>query len=400
MGCLRPGRRQATYVCFSAVPRMFWPWGAPPVVEMAAMFAPLCRWTVGGRPLSGRAATGCRRSASAPRPRAFDLSNPTTALHQSYHDRAVHFTMENFERVKSGSFGTDVELATSAERVAIVQRAARERLFRFPALSPLDVQRVCFGAGPQRFCEAGAGDPGENIFIVSLLRRPSKLRRSLQQLKQHGLDASIVSAVDGDALRSQEDLRALGVDIVPGYRDGHENHRLSFTTGEVGCFLSHFTIWQHMVQKRMQSALILEDDFDLQEGFRKRLGLFLQEAAHEQWNLMYVGRSPMEEDLRSVSQHIKEPGYTLWTVAYILRLDGAEALVNANAAQAMVPLDEYFSLAMGRMDSAYNRRGAEFGRFVPSVLRGLAWRGRGGLRRASQKSASEGPTRRGQLVWQ
>ena len=41
---------------------------------------------------------------------------------------------------------------------------------------------------------------------------------------------------------------------------------------KVGCFLSHYAVWHHMVEKNISTALILEDDFDVQEDFRERLG--------------------------------------------------------------------------------------------------------------------------------
>eukprot|EP00435_Cladocopium_sp_Y103_P011321 s1700_g2.t4 len=105
----------------------------------------------------------------------------------------------------------------------------------------------------------------------------------------------------------------LGILPVPGYV-GHKNHGIHLTTGEVGCFMSHFTIWHHMVQHQLPAALILEDDFDLQPDFASKLGSYLEEARGYDWNLMYVGRSPTEADWSRLSDHVVEPGYTLWTV--------------------------------------------------------------------------------------
>ncbi|CAK0902578.1 unnamed protein product, partial [Prorocentrum cordatum] len=123
----------------------------------------------------------------------------------------------------------------------------------------------------------------------------------------------------------------------------------------------------------IESALILEDDFDLQEDFARRLGEALEEARHEDWNLMYLGRSPTEPDLRRVSPHVTEPGYTLWTVGYILRLEAARALVEAGVEQRLAPLDHYFSVAMGRgLDGRWNEKAAEWSQYIPRVLRGLA----------------------------
>jgi len=139
--------------------------------------------------------------------------------------------------------------------------------------------------------------------------------------------------------------------------------------------MSHYTIWHHMVERNIQSALILEDDFDLQPDFAVRLGEYLEEAhAHgEDWNLLYLGRSPTEGDWRRISAHIVDPGYTLWTVAYILRLEAAKAFVDAHVERQLAPLDHYFSVSMGKgLDLHWNDQALEWAKYIPPVLRGLA----------------------------
>lgn len=39
-------------------------------------------------------------------------------------------------------------------------------------------------------------------------------------------------------------LRNLGVDLLPGYQDPYSGRTL--TKGEVGCFLSHYSIWEEV----------------------------------------------------------------------------------------------------------------------------------------------------------
>jgi len=307
------------------------------------------------------------------------LDEETIRLHKAYHDRTIDFTVENFEWVNSKGYQTDADLVSNAEEQAKVWRSSKERLACWPRLEPCHLHEVSFGgAAPQRFCggdeaaSAAVGDPGDNIFVINLPRRPAKLRHVLHQLHSAGLAATVVDAVDGDAVSSQEEVARLGASTLPGYC-GHKNTLPHLTTGQLGCFMSHFAIWRHMVEEGIESALILEDDFDLQEDFARRLGEALEEARHEDWNLMYLGRSPTEPDLRRVSPHVTEPGYTLWTVGYILRLEAARALVEAGVEQRLAPLDHYFSVAMGRgLDGRWNEKAAEWSQYIPRVLRGLA----------------------------
>ncbi|CAE8636759.1 unnamed protein product [Polarella glacialis] len=314
---------------------------------------------------------------AAPGLRVFDPEDPTTALHQRYHDGTIQYTMDNMEWVERKGYSKDEHL--TEEQKINVRGEARQRLSRFPRLLPQDIRHHGYGSKqPQRFSPSTSsdsdslGDPGDNVFVISLGRRPEKLKRVLEHLQEKQLSAHVVTAVDGDAIKYQSDLEELGVRILPGYESGYSNHNMPFTTGEVGCFLSHYTIWHYMVEQGISSALILEDDFELQEDFQQRLGDYLSEAQGLDWNLMYVGRSPMENDVSRISEHVVEPGYTLWTVGYILRLEGAVALLDSAAEQHMVPLDDFFSVSMGRgKDGSYNERAEEWSHTLPPILRGL-----------------------------
>jgi len=302
------------------------------------------------------------------------LDEETVRLHQAYHDRTVEFTVDNYEWVNKKTYATDETL--SAEEQLTVWRASKARNHRWPRLEARDMHPVNFGPPQQRFCAGNdgdaLGDPLDNVFVISLMRRPSKLRRLLRQLHDFGISATVVDAIDGDSFTSQQEIAQLGATTLPNYR-GHKNTLPYLTTGQLGCFMSHFTIWHYMVEHNIQSALILEDDFDLQENFVRRLGEHLEEARGEDWNLMYLGRSPTEGDIRRASAHLVEPGYTLWTVGYIFRLDAARALVEERVERRLAPLDHYFSIAMGKgLGGHWNENALEWSRHIPQVLRGLA----------------------------
>ncbi|CAE8694957.1 unnamed protein product [Polarella glacialis] len=328
------------------------------------------------RPASRPLSPTLRRSTAAEEAdNILGLDRGTVALHRKYHDATVEYTAMNMDWAQSKGYENDSTLSPGDQDA--VAKAARQRLFRWPQLTERDSHVVKFGRSPQRFCQASdastaLGDPGENVFVISMPRRPSRLRHALHELHREGISATIVDAADGDGFRGLDELDGLGIVPLPGY-EGHRNHAIHLTTGEVGCFMSHYTIWHHMVKNNIPSALIMEDDFDLQENFGQRLGEFLEEARGHDWNLMYVGRSPTEPDRAQLSPHIVEPGYTLWTVGYILRLDGARALLDAEVERVLAPLDDFFSVAAGRgMDARYNDKAPEWEPYIPVLLRPLA----------------------------
>lgn len=72
---------------------------------------------------------------------------------------------------------------------------------------------------------------------------------------------------------------------MPGYVDPYSKRPM--TLGEIGCFLSHYYIWQKMVESNEQEVLILEDDIKFEPFFKER-ALALMKDAHQvnNWDLM------------------------------------------------------------------------------------------------------------------
>jgi len=338
-------------------------------------FVPSFRQATGAvKPAHQTSLNRAARWASGSIEEPLTMDEDTVNLHRWYHDRTVDFTVQNYEWVNSKSFETDAALSEAQQEQ--VFQTSKARLQRWPHIDSKDMHDVPLGPRPQRFCKApdaeALGDPMDNVFIISLPRRPAKLRHALAELHEAGVSATIVDAIYCDAFTSQEEVAKLGAQTLPGYC-GHKNTLPHLTSGQLGCFMSHFAVWQHMVDNNIPAALILEDDFDLQDNFVERLGEMLEEARGEDWNLMYLGRSPTQADVRRATEHLAQPGYTLWTVAYIFKLDAARALVEAQVQKRLAPLDHYFSIAMRQgMGGHWNENAVEWSKHIPNVLRGLA----------------------------
>ena len=72
-------------------------------------------------------------------------------------------------------------------------------------------------------------------------RRKDRMQRMDFCFRLLGLDYKLFPAVDGKKL-SQEKVDELGIKQLEGFSDPH--HPRKITRGEVGCFLSHYYIWQ------------------------------------------------------------------------------------------------------------------------------------------------------------
>lgn len=124
----------------------------------------------------------------------------------------------------------------------------------------------------------------DQIFMINLLRRPERRIKMERSFKELGLNVEHVAAVDGKKL-TQEYLDEIGVKYLPGYEDPFHNRPM--TKGEIGCFLSHFKVWEKQVAQNLQEVLVLEDDIRFEPYFKQRALHLLDEARQiGGWDLM------------------------------------------------------------------------------------------------------------------
>mmetsp|Transcript_24545 Transcript_24545/g.39396 ORF Transcript_24545/g.39396 Transcript_24545/m.39396 type:complete len:380 (-) Transcript_24545:256-1395(-) len=267
------------------------------------------------------------------------------------------------------------------------KRRAKQRLQRFPHLStdPKKEGDLIRIRDSRRKAEdmpspaAAANDPLRNIFVVSLERRPSKRDHAIRQILECGLAAGesyIVNAVDGDGIVTQKSLHDKDAGVFPGYV-GHNMHPIGLTTGEAGCFMSHYSIWLYMHEHNIPYAVILEDDFEIVNppAFKQAVREVVDEACNSgTWDLLYLSRYPVSFDIQRLSKSLCIPGFSYWTVAYILTLNGARKLLNADGLKNMIGLDDWFSvLDRENVDDACVKPFTErYRSFFPHVLRRLA----------------------------
>ncbi|XP_075416817.1 inactive glycosyltransferase 25 family member 3 isoform X2 [Tenrec ecaudatus] len=195
---------------------------------------------------------------------------------------------------------------------------------------------------PKRLSKMGF----DEVFVISLARRPDRRQRMLNSLWEMEISARVVDAVDGRAL-NRSVLRSLGVDLLPGYQDPYSGRTL--TKGEVGCFLSHYSIWEEVAARGLAQVVVLEDDVRFQSDFRGRLERLMEEVAAEKlaWDLIYLGRkqvNPEEEEVVEGLPHLVVAGYSYWTLAYSLSLAGARKLLASQPLRRMLPVDEFLPI--------------------------------------------------------
>jgi len=121
------------------------------------------------------------------------------------------------------------------------------------------------------------------IFLINLDRSADRLARCSQSLSELGLEWERVPAVDGSQL-DPDWLSRLNPHPAP-----HGEWFRRLTAGELGCFLSHLRCWQLIVERDLDCALILEDDF-APEPILSASNLALLGKNPENWDLVKLSR--------------------------------------------------------------------------------------------------------------
>lgn len=182
------------------------------------------------------------------------------------------------------------------------------------------------------------------IYMINLKRRTERRLKMEESLKELGLDFTHFEAVDGKTL-TDEVLVQKGITLMPEYADPY--HKRVMTMGEIGCFLSHYTIWQKMVELQQQEVLVLEDDIRFEPYFKERAVQLMNEARQiGGWDLIYFGRKRLQENevFLEESQNFVKVSYTYWTLGYVISLEGAKKLLAAEPLKRLLPVDEFLPI--------------------------------------------------------
>ncbi|XP_053551653.1 inactive glycosyltransferase 25 family member 3 [Bombina bombina] len=186
----------------------------------------------------------------------------------------------------------------------------------------------------------------DEIFLINLLRRPERREQMLRSLYEQEISCRVLDAVDGSALNSSY-IKHLGVNLLPGFYDPFSGRTL--TKGEVGCFLSHFHIWEEIVERQLESALVFEDDVRFEAFFKRKVIRLMTDIRNAEldWDLIYLGRKQVTTDPEQHVDGVRNlvvADYSYWTLCYVISLQGAHKLLNAQPLSKMLPVDEFLPI--------------------------------------------------------
>lgn len=182
----------------------------------------------------------------------------------------------------------------------------------------------------------------DNIYVINLLRRPERRKRMLKSLEVMGIEAQVWRGTDGKEL-NKKIIESKGIKVAEGYVDPY--HKRPMTFGEIGCFLSHFTIWQDIIRRNLSKVIILEDDVRFERNFKNKWNAALNALNVEEYDFVYLGRKIQGEPNESrISQMFVIPNYSYWTIGYFITRKGAQKLLDVNPLEKIIPVDEFLPI--------------------------------------------------------
>ena len=151
------------------------------------------------------------------------------------------------------------------------------------------------------------------------------------------------SAIDGKKVDITKWLNENGIsELKQVEKDGYRTKHYQTTRGGIGCFLSHLTVAQKLVDDTKNSIyLVLEDDAIIPEVTLKNIKYTLQTAPSENWDFILLGT----HRIKGVSENEFIKVSAFWGLfGYLVNKKGAQKLINfVNEDKIDAQIDSYMA---------------------------------------------------------
>jgi glycosyl transferase family 25 len=117
------------------------------------------------------------------------------------------------------------------------------------------------------------------IYIINLKKSIKRRESLIKEFEKHKIsNYNFIEAVNGYHLNLEE-LKNKNIIL----------HNNDLKRGEIGCSLSHYKIYEEILNKDAEINLILEDDTFFVNGFNNKLNKILNKVLNVEWDIFYLG---------------------------------------------------------------------------------------------------------------
>lgn len=175
------------------------------------------------------------------------------------------------------------------------------------------------------------------VFVINMAGNTARMARAESELARLGIAFSRFEAVDGRALPADELTRVYD----PAANARRARHPM--IGPEIGCYLSHVSLWQAIAAGDASGGIILEDDFAAADDLAQVLDALAQDSGN--WHIAKLFSTRVGQKLldprplvngRAIAVPYKVPNTTL---GYAIRREVAARLA-ARALPISRPIDE------------------------------------------------------------
>lgn len=169
-------------------------------------------------------------------------------------------------------------------------------------------------------------------FVIHLKRAEGRRAQVERIMAACPVPARIIDAVDGSALGSDVLSQAYSAD--PLFRPPYP---FAINAGEIGCFLSHRRTWHRIIDAKLQAALILEDDVEIDQAvFQTAYDLALQNIDRCHYIQFQV------RPIAGPASTLEQDGDVRLVKPTVIPLRTSAQLVSARAAEQLMAITERF----------------------------------------------------------
>jgi len=100
------------------------------------------------------------------------------------------------------------------------------------------------------------------VFVINLDKSTDRMAKISKRLDELEVPFERISAVYGAELTQKE----LEINYDP--KLNAKKYRRELPCGEIGCYMSHIKAWKTIIERKLQCAIVLEDDITIEKEFK------------------------------------------------------------------------------------------------------------------------------------
>lgn len=202
----------------------------------------------------------------------------------------------------------------------------------------------------------------DKIFIINLPQRIERLEKIKDLLKNLEFidNYEIYKAVDGKELSEKEINKYLSITSLHSLYVEANNHKDIRTKGAIGCYLSHYNLWNEMIKRNYDNILIIEDDAEAEYNYNDIITYINSipsnyNIALLSWFTLWFDKLENKKNKKIINEYWDQYASinVFGTAVYMLNKEGAKKLIE-NAFPINYQVDAYINI-MTFLDNTFIR---------------------------------------------